>query len=98
MPDKKGVTVESTIGELPIDTRGSAISVVRMDPAQSYPNIPELLKSFINEGNIASWEKIETKIDYTCANLNYLLRTLNDAAGFGNMNGIRLPNIGDGRT
>ena len=83
MPDKKRITVESTIGELPIDAKGSAISVVRMDPAQSYPNIPELLKSFINEGNVAAREKIKAKIDYTCANLNYVLRTLNDEAGFG---------------
>jgi len=82
MSDKKGFTVEATIGELPIDTTGSAIGVVRMDPTQSYPLIPELLKIFIDEANIAAWEKIKAKIDYTYANLDYALRALNDETSF----------------
>ena len=69
MSPKKGITVESSIGELPVDATGSAIGVVRMDPARSYPHIPELLKSFIDEADVAVWEKIKAKIDYTYANL-----------------------------
>ena len=83
MPDKKGIKVESTIGELPIDTTGSPIGVSRMDPAQSYLHIPELLKSFVDEASTAAWEKIKGKIDYTYANLDHVLRSLNNEAGFG---------------
>lgn len=82
MFDKKGITLESTIGKVPIDATGSPIGVIRMDPVQSYPTIPELLKSFIDEANIAAWEKIKAKIDYTYVSLDYALRALNEETSF----------------
>jgi hypothetical protein len=83
MSHKKRITVESTIGERPIDATGSAIGVIRMDPTQSYIHIPELLQSFIDEANIGAWEKIKARIDYTYTNLDQALQALNDETNFG---------------
>jgi len=82
MSDKKGATVDSSIGELTVDATGSAISVVRMDPVQSYPHIPELLQIYIDKADVAAWEKIKAKIDYTYVSLDYALRALNEETSF----------------
>ena len=80
---KKGMVVDSTIGELSIDTTGSPIGMVRMDPAQSYVDVPELLRSFIDESNMEAWEKLKGKIDYIYANLDHALGRLNEETGLG---------------
>ncbi len=80
---KKGMVVDSTIGELSIDATGSPIGMVRMDPAQSYVDVPELLRSFIDESNMKAWEKLKGKIDYIYANLDHALGRLNEETGFG---------------
>ncbi len=82
MAYKKGMAVDSTIGKLKLNAAGSPIGVVRMDPAQAYIGIPELLKSFINELNKEAWSKIKEKIDYIYVNLDYALGRLNEEAGF----------------
>ena len=80
---KKGMVVDSTIGELSIDATGSPIGMVRMDPAQSYVDVPELLRSFIDESNMEAWEKLKGKIDYIYANLDHALGRLNEETSFG---------------
>ena len=80
---KKGIVVDSTIGELSIDATGSPIGMVRMDPAQSYVDVPELLRSFIDESNMEAWEKLKGKIDYIYANLDHALGRLNEETSFG---------------
>ena len=83
MAYKKGMVVDSTIGELSIDATGSPIAVVRMEPAQSYVDVPELLRSFIDESNTEAWKKIKGKIDYIYTNLDHVLGRLNEETGFG---------------
>lgn len=80
--DNKGVMVESTIGEVPVDAGGSPIGVVRMDPQQAYVRVAELLQSFINEGNLEAWEQIRMAIDYVYENLDYSLGALQRESGF----------------
>ena len=80
---KKGMVVDSTIGELSIDAAGSPIGMVRMDPAQSYVDVPELLRSFIDESNTDAWEKLKGNIDYIYANLDHALGRLNEETSFG---------------
>ncbi len=80
---KKGMVVDSTIGELSIDTTGSPIGMVRMDPVQSYVDVPELLRSFIDESNMEAWEKLKGNIDYIYANLDHALGRLNEETGLG---------------
>ena len=78
----KGMAVESTIGKLNIDSEGSPVAVTRMDPAQAYVGVPELLQKFINESDAEAWEKIKKKIDYIYANLDQALGRLNEEASF----------------
>ena len=83
MSYEKGMVVDSTTGKLSTDTTGSPVAVAKMDPAQSYVDVPELLRSFIDESNEEAWEKIKGKIDYIYANLDQALGKLNEEAGFG---------------
>jgi len=83
MTEKTGIVVDSTIGKLSIDATGSPVAAVRMNPAQAYIGVPELLKSFIDESNTAAWEKIKEKIDYIYGNLDHALNRLNEETGFG---------------
>jgi len=75
--NKEDNTINTTIGKLNSDTSGSPVAVIRMDPQQSYLDVPELLQSFINETNDQAWEQIKEKIDYTYNNLVLLLEELN---------------------
>ena len=61
MSVKTGIMVDSTIGKLSIDTAGSHIAGVKMDSAQAYADVPELLQSYINESNMAAWDKIKER-------------------------------------
>jgi len=83
MTYKKGMMVDSAIGQLNIDAAGSPIGVVRMDPTQSYLDVHDLLRSFIDESNTEAWESIKRKIDYIYTNLDSVLGGLNEETGFG---------------
>lgn len=82
MSNKKGMTVESPIGRLSIDTAGSPVAAAKMDPAQAYVDVPELLRRFIDESSTDAWEQIKERIDYIYANLDHALGRLNEETGF----------------
>jgi len=83
MAYEKGMAVDSPIGESNTDTSGSSVAVAKMDPAQSYIDVPELLRSYIDESNAGAWEKITGRIDYIYVNLDQALSRLNQETGFG---------------
>jgi hypothetical protein len=76
-------TVESVLGRVAIDSAGAPIGAVRMDPEKSYASIPQLLQKVINDSDPGAWDRIKEKIDYTYAGLDYALRPLAEATGFG---------------
>ena len=80
--DKRGVVVNSPIGTLQLDCKGSAIGAVRMNPELSYCEIPMLLKDVIDQGGEEAWAKIKSKIDYTYICLTYALDALDDEIAF----------------
>ena len=94
MLDTKEMKVESPIGEVSIDAAGSPIAVAKMDTEKAYTGIPELLKAYINDGDMQAWEEVKTKIDYLYDNLGRALGLLDEEAGLGSQ--IR-PQIGDGK-
>lgn len=55
--------------------RNSLIGAVRMDPASSYADVPNLLYQYIqsSETDDLVWESIKEKIDYTYSNLDHCL-------------------------
>ena len=59
MEYSKGMTIESTTGKAALDTAGSVISSVKLDPVQDYGRIPGLLKDVINEDDTASLQEIK---------------------------------------
>jgi hypothetical protein len=75
--------VDSTIGRLAVDSDGAPIGGVRMEPEKSYSSISKLLQKHINESDPAAWDQIKEKIDYTFAGLDYALRPVAEATGFG---------------
>jgi len=83
MNDFKEVIVDSPIGRQPLDSLGSPIGAVRMDPDQSYTGISGLLQQYINDSDQKAWEKIKAKIDYTFKNLDFALTALDQETGFG---------------
>jgi hypothetical protein len=83
MCSKKGPVVQTSLGDLPIDSHGVPIGVVRMEPEKSLVSLPKLLQKYINESDPAAWEQIKEKIDYTYAGLDYALRPLAEATAFG---------------
>jgi uncharacterized protein (DUF362 family) len=50
---------------------------------ESFLQIPALLQRYINDADQAAWEQIKEKIEYTYAGLDYALRPLAEATGFG---------------
>ncbi|MGB6894444.1 MAG: DUF362 domain-containing protein [Dehalococcoidia bacterium] len=75
-------TIRSPIGEVPTDSTGSAIGVVRLDPERSYRGVPALLKRVIEEDSTHDWEAIKAKIDYTYESLSQALQPLDDESGY----------------
>lgn len=75
--------IETPVGKQQIDSDGSPVGVVHLDPSQSYAGAGELLQDFINTANEASWELIKAKIDYTYENLSSALSSLETETGFG---------------
>ena len=51
--------VRSPIGDIAIDSTGSAVGVARMNPQESYADVPELLRQVIDEGNAEAWQAIK---------------------------------------
>ena len=82
MSNKKGMTVDSPIGKLSIDTAGSPVAAAKMDPARAYVDVPELLRQFIDESNTGAWEQIRSRTDYIYASLDHALSRLNEETGF----------------
>ena len=79
----KDMSVDSPIGRRKIDKSGSAVAVVRIDTAQAYVGIPDLLTEFINKSNAKAWENIKDKIDYIYSNLDHALGQLDTETRFG---------------
>jgi hypothetical protein len=82
MKPLKSIIVDSPIGRKEADCTGSPVGVVRMDPAQSYAGVGELLQEYINYSKTEAWEKIRTKIDYTYKNLDLGLAPLDQVTAF----------------
>ena len=76
-------TVRSPLGELPLDSEGSPIGAVRLDPARSYQGIPALLKRVIEEESSEAWSEIRARIDYTYECIAHALRALEGETAFG---------------
>lgn len=74
--------VDSPVGRERLDTSGSAVAVVRMDPSKAYAGVPELLKSVIDESSARAWENIKAKIDYIYVSLARALSLLEKETGF----------------
>ncbi|MGD0114813.1 MAG: DUF362 domain-containing protein [Dehalococcoidia bacterium] len=67
-------TVQSSIGEATLDVEGATVAAVRLDPAQSYVDVPELLKEVIDRDDRPAWQAIVERIDYTCLCLDGALK------------------------
>ncbi|HEY50467.1 MAG TPA: DUF362 domain-containing protein [Dehalococcoidia bacterium] len=74
--------VSSPVGKLQLDSHGSAIGAVRMNPELAYSGIPLLLKEVIDRESEAAWEGIRTKIDYMYSCLTCALSVLDDEVAF----------------
>jgi hypothetical protein len=71
--------ISSAKAETPtVDTTGSLIGAVRVNPMMTYLDVPELLKTYIQSGETdeESWERIREKIDYIYDNLDEALEPL----------------------
>jgi hypothetical protein len=76
------LVVNSPAGKLRLDSHGSAIGAVRMNPELAYSDIPLLLKEVIDRDSEAAWDEIRTKIDYMYSCLTYALSVLDDEVAF----------------
>ena len=85
MIEDNPATVHSPIGDAVLDTEGAAVGVVRMDPAQSYVDVPALLKEVIDAGSEAAWQAIRQRIDYTYESLDAALSPLREETEFDSM-------------
>src|SRR5512143_2582591 len=83
MGEESNPLVQTSVGNLPPDSDGAPIGVVRMSPERSYAPISTLLQRHLNESDPAAWNQIKEKIDYTYAGLDYALKPLAEATGFG---------------
>ena len=75
----KGLEINTPIGKQKVDSTGSPVGVVRLDPDKSYTGTGELLQKYINYSDQGAWEKIKAKIDYTYENLDLVLSPLEKA-------------------
>jgi len=84
MDHAKPAIVRSPIGKHETDSAGPPVGVVRMDPAQSYAGVADLLQEYINNSDQAAWENIRARIDYTYENLDCALAPLETETGLSN--------------
>ncbi|MFH2129679.1 MAG: DUF362 domain-containing protein, partial [bacterium] len=75
-------TVKTAIGPKSIDTAGSAVSVVHVDPHRAYSGSGALLAKVIREGDRSAWETICTGIDYLYAGMDTAMSGLNREIDF----------------
>ena len=76
------LVVNSPSGKLQLDSHGSAIGAVRMNPELAYSDIPLLLKEVIDRESEAAWDEIRAKIDYIYSCLTCALSVLDDEVAF----------------
>ena len=74
--------VSSPMGKLHLDSYGSAIGAVRMNPELAYSGIPLLLKEVIDQKSETAWDGIRKKIDYMYFCLTCALNMLDDEVAF----------------
>ncbi len=83
-------TVQSSIGEAALDSEGATVAVVRLDPARSYVDTPELLQRVINDRDEAAWRAIVERIDYTYFCLDGALKPFCEEADLAEMLRVEL--------
>ena len=76
------LTLDTPVGKQTVDHSGSAIGVVRVDPAKSYSGMGGLLQEYLNTSSPGAWDKIRAKIDYTYENIDFALGSLEAETGF----------------
>ena len=57
------LVVNSTIGRKNVDSEGSPISGVRIDPSTAYDQIYTLLQRYITQNDETAWQQLTDKID-----------------------------------
>ncbi len=72
----QGKTVNSILGKVELDSIGSVIGAVRMDPELSYSGLALLLKKVIDQKDSEAWAKTMAKIDYTYSCLTVAMDAL----------------------
>ena len=82
MTEDSVTMVHSPVGDVALDSDGAVIGVARMDAAQSYAGLPELLKEVIDAGSDSAWREIKQRTDYTYACLDAALSPVCDETGF----------------
>ncbi len=76
------LVVSSPSGKLRLDSQGSAIGAVRMNPQLAYSDIPLLIKEVIDRDSEAAWDRVRTKIDYIYSCLTCALGMLDEETAF----------------
>jgi hypothetical protein len=74
--------VDSPVGKIKLDSTGAPISCVRLNPADAYAEIPNLLQKYINNNDASAWAKITDKINYLYQNVDIALTNLNEKTDF----------------
>ena len=78
----KGDRVDAEIGNKKTDSQGSAVCGAKMDAAQAYAHIPQLLKKVIDDGDVEAWQSIVKRIDYIYQHVDYSLVSLDKETDF----------------
>lgn len=79
---EKKLRVKSSNGPVDLDSGGSVVSAVRVDPAEAYDKIPWLLQEFINHGSVSVWAEIRRRIDNIYAAVSGALEGLDASEPF----------------
>ena len=80
----RAIEVSSPVGIAKLDSNGSAIGAVRINPESSYAGVPMLLAEVINNGSKEAWAKIKAKIDNTYDCLCAAMKALDGETSFSN--------------
>jgi len=76
------ITMRDSFKGMKADSKGSVVSVSRMNAGNAYVGVPDLLKKVIDEGDEAAWGEIKQRIDYINSNLDEMLLALNRETRF----------------
>jgi hypothetical protein len=74
--------VNSTTGRLPLDGTGSAVAAARLDPANTFAAVSQLMKEYIDNGSQKAWQDVKTIIDRVYAGVASTLDTLEAETAF----------------